>query len=295
MTKTSKIPLKANSLEENTIGIKTIFCPTDFSDQSADAIRIAGRIAEKTNASIVVFHAYKIPFVDEYMPGTMVENLMQENEEKANADLKAFLRSQHLDNGNITLEAKMGFTAETIADGAGEAHADLIVMSTQGCNSVEDRMFGTVTWNTIRFSSIPVLAIPQDADIPEGSNIIFPFECIDEDIDVLKHCLMFGGLFKSKVYAIHFMQDGTVANKAIVNKINTTFRKEIADGDLNLNFVVDKNITEAITRFAETHAAGAIVMITHHMGFMATIFHMSTTRHIALYNNIPLLAFNARA
>lgn len=293
MTKANEVSLKNYIIGTSAVGIKRIFCPTDFSEQSAEAIRMAYRIAEKTKASIVVFHAFKIPFVDEYMPSTMVDNLMKENEEKANKDLQTFLKTQKLENKRITIEAKMGFTAETIADGAEEANADLIVMSTQGCNSVEDRMFGTVTWNTIRHSHIPVLAIPQDADIPDGSNIIFPFECIEEDVDVLRQCLLFSSLFNSKVYAIHFMQDGTVGNKSIVNKINATFRKEIADGDLNLNFVVDKNITEAITRFAETHSAGAIVMITHHMGFMATIFHMSTTRHIALYNNIPLLAFNA--
>ncbi len=293
MTKANEVSWKNQTMGTNAIGIKQIFCPTDFSDQSAEAIRMAYRIAEKTKASIVVFHAFKIPFVDEYMPSTMVDNLMKENELKANKDLQTFLKTQKLEHIKITTEAKMGFTAETIADGAEEANADLIVMSTQGCNSVEDRMFGTVTWNTIRHSHIPVLVIPQDADIPDGSNIIFPFECIEEDVDVLRQCLLFSSLFNSKVYAIHFMQDGTVGNKSIVNKINTTFRKEIADGDLNLNFVVDKNITEAITRFADTHSAGAIVMITHHMGFMATIFHMSTTRHIALYNNIPLLAFNA--
>lgn len=104
----------------------------------------------------------------------MVDNLMKENELKANKDLQTFLKTQKLEHIKITTEAKMGFTAETIADGAEEANADLIVMSTQGCNSVEDRMFGTVTWNTIRHSHIPVLVIPQDADIPDGSNIIFP-------------------------------------------------------------------------------------------------------------------------
>lgn len=285
--------VKESTTVKSAFEIRQIFCPTDFSDLSADGIRVACTIAEKTKAKVVVFHSFKIPFVDEYMPSTMVDTLMQENEEKAYSELTAFLKLHKLDQKYISTNAKMGFTAETIADAAKEQKADLIVMSTQGCNSVEDRMFGTVTWNTIRHSDIPVLAIPPDTIIPNNCNIIFPFECNEEDIAVLKQCIEFSSLFNSKVHAIHFMQDGTVANKNIVNKINTSFRKEIAEGQLNLNFVVDKNITDAISRFAQTHQAGAIVMVTHHQGLMATIFHMSTTRKIALYNNIPLLAFNA--
>lgn len=272
---------------------KHLFCPTDFSTISADGLRVAATIAEKSGAHITVFHAYKIPFVDEYMPGTMIDTLMKENAEKAEADMHNFLKLNNLASTNITIETRMGFTAETIAATANELGADLIIMSTQGCNSMEDRMFGTVTWNTIKHSEIPVLAIPQGKQIPEDSNIIFPFECNEEDIEVMAQCLDFAKLFSGTVQAIHFLQDGTVANKTIINKINNTFRKELSDGTLHLNFVVDKNITDAITRFAQTHHAGAIVMVTHHSGLMATIFHMSITRQIALYNNTPLLAYNA--
>lgn len=279
--------------QTNVSHYRHLFCPTDFSVISADGLKVASTIAEKSGAHITVFHAYKIPFVDEYMPGTMIDTLMQENEEKAELDIHNFLKINNLPNTNISIETRMGFTAETIAATANELGADLIIMSTQGCNSVEDRMFGTVTWNTIKHSEIPVLAIPHGKQIPENSNIIFPFECNEEDIEVLSQCLAFAKLFSGTVQAIHFLQDGTVANKAIISKINTAFRKELAEGILHLNFVVDKNITDAITRFAQTHHAGAIVMVTHHSGLMATIFHMSITRQIALYSNTPLLAFNA--
>ncbi|MFN3940505.1 MAG: universal stress protein [Chitinophagales bacterium] len=290
----SKAVLKTKiNNKANTSKYQHLLCPTDFSKDSGNGLKVAATIAEKSGAHITVFHAYKIPFVDEYMPGTMVDTIMKENAEKAEADMRNFLELSNIDTSNITIETRMGFTAETIAATAEELGADLIVMSTQGCNSVEDRMFGTVTWNTIKHSEIPVLAIPHGKQIPEKSNIIFPFECNEEDIDVLTQCLDFAKLFSGTVQAIHFLQDGTVANKNIINKINTTFRKEIADGILHLNFVVDKNITDAITRFAHTHNAGAIVMVTHHSGLMATIFHMSITRQIALYNNTPLLAYNS--
>ena len=50
---------------------------------------------------------------------------------------------------------------------------------------------------------------------------------------------------------------------------------------------------KCMKEYAERIGADTIVMVTHSRGLMATLFHMSTTRKIALYNNIPLFAFKA--
>lgn len=279
--------------QKHEVHISTIFFPSDFSKHSKQLLATVAALCEKLQAKLVLFHAYKVAIVDEYMPATMVDTMMAEGEAAALKKLHALLPKDAYPNLDIQYSAKMGFTAECISDAALEANADLIVMGTNGCDSLEDRIFGTVSWNTIKHTSIPVLTLPEGIKTIAFQKIIFPFECTAKDLDIIQFCLKLAEIFGSTIYLIHFLLEGAVINKTILDKINTRFHKEISEERLQIHILADKNITGGISKFAERVNADTIIMVTHNRGLMATLFHMSTTRKMVLYNNTPLLAFKA--
>ncbi|HPR30111.1 MAG TPA: universal stress protein [Chitinophagales bacterium] len=272
--------------------ISKVLFPTDFSESSADMLRMVVNFCEKLQADLVVFHAYKIALVDEYMPSAMVDSMLDEGEKAALEKLHE-LTSGLETSVQIDYQVKMGFTAESISEAANTSGADLIIMGTNGCNSLEDRMFGTVSWNTIKHAEVPVLTIPEGAAVPAFQNIIFPFECTDKDLEIIQFAVEIASLFDSKIHLIHFLLEGSVVNKTILDKINHRYHKEIREEKLQIQILADKNITDGIVKYAEGVSADMIIMVTHHRGLMATLFHMSTTRNIVLYSSVPLLAFKA--
>lgn len=285
---------KRESIKQRVFRLNRILVPTDYSENADKALVLAASIANQFNASVIVMHAYHMPFTDEHMPPEMVKELLDAQKIRAEAEMQDYA-DKHLSGtglNNIEFKAVMGFASESIVDVAHQENIDLIVVGTKGANSIEDRMFGTVTWNIIKHSDIPVIALPDVAEPVYIKNVMIPFEGTDQDYELIGFMISFAERYKACVHAVHFMQDSNTYNKALIEKLQSGFRKEIDSELLQLHFLAEKNITEGIKKFASRNNIDMIGMVTHNHGLFSTIFHMSVTRNIALYAQIPLLAYN---
>lgn len=285
---------KRESIKQRIFRLNRILVPTDYSENADKALVLAASIANQFNASVIVMHAYHMPFTDEHMPPEMVKELLDAQKLRAESEMQDYANKHLKEIGlnNIEFKAVMGFASESIVDVAHHENIDLIVVGTKGANSIEDRMFGTVTWNIIKHSDIPVIALPDVAEPVAIKNVMIPFEGTDQDYELIGYMISFAERYKASVHAVHFMQDSNTYNKALIEKLQSGFRKEIDAELLQLHFLAEKNITEGIKKFASRNNIDMIGMVTHNHGLFSTIFHMSVTRNIALYAQIPLLAYN---
>ncbi|MBK7567952.1 MAG: universal stress protein [Chitinophagales bacterium] len=290
--KSSKSLKKEKSLPTD---IKKILLPTDYSINSLGALKSAISIAQIQGATLIVLHVFHMPFADEHMPPAMIKELMNTQKERADLEMKTFMESEEIVQQNmvpIEFKTVMGFASEMILVFARANNVDLIITGTKGANSVDDKLFGTVTWNIIKQSEIPVIAIPEQSENNIFKNIMIPFEGTEKDNDTITWLLNFAEKNKATVHAVHFLTDSTNYNKSMIDKLHNRFRRYLDNDMLQLHFLAEKNITEGIKKFASRNNIDMISMVTHHHGLFATIFHMSITRNIALYSQIPLLAYN---
>lgn len=274
--------------------ISNILVPTDFSENAKKAVKIAVGIAEKHQAGLLLVHACHMPYTDEHMPPAMMQELILAQQGRCESQMQEFVAAQKDLFANISPKTKvvLGFAAETILELAHKENTDLIILGTQGVNGIEDKLFGTVTWNIIKRSDIPVMAIPDVANDINFSNIMIPFEGTAYDADIIQYLLKFAEKYNAVVHGVHFIQDAPTYNKGVIDKLQNKFRKEIDAEKLQLHFPAEKNITDGIKKFASRNQIDMISMVTHNHGLFSTIFHMSVTRNIALYAQIPLLAYN---
>ena len=274
--------------------IKHILVPTDFSENSLKALQLALGIAEKNNADLLLVHACHLPYTDDHMPPSMMQELMDAQLLRSGEQMKEFVMVHSNLFGKIKVASQviMGFAAESILETAHRANIDIIVLGTQGVNGIENKLFGTVTWNIIKRSDIPVIAIPATNNEIQFKNIMIPFEGTAYDIDIIGYLLNFAEKYDAVVHGVHFIQDASTYNKGVIDKLQSKFRKEIDTEKLQLHFPAEKNITDGIKKFAARNQVDMISMVTHNHGLFSTIFHMSVTRNIALYAQIPLLAYN---
>jgi putative phosphoribosyl transferase len=150
--------------------IRTILHPTDLSEESAGAFRLACALARHYEARLVLFTVYPRPLtgaeaVDRTRPDSIDEDLLNK------------LRGLNPDPSiRVEYQVAEGRTVEMILVAAEKDHADLIVLGTHGRSGLRRVLMGSVAEEVCRKANCPVMtvrgAIPPIPDItPTGTPV----------------------------------------------------------------------------------------------------------------------------
>jgi nucleotide-binding universal stress UspA family protein len=144
--------------------IHTILHPTDFSDHSSVAFRMACALARDYGARLVVVHATGLPAI------AFVEGGAPPRPEDLFAAAEAELSRVRPPDPQVRVERllKEGDPVTEILSAAREAGADLIVMGTHGRTGLGRLLMGSVAEHVVRHATCPVVTVrtPFPADEP---------------------------------------------------------------------------------------------------------------------------------
>jgi len=137
--------------------IKTILHPTDFSQRSEYAFKLACSLARDHCAKLVVLHVVPAPAVayGEVLTGVA----MQSYQEQAKEAMQKLVPA----DSTLKVEHRMidGDAAQGVLDCAKEVKADLIVMGTHGRTGLGRLLMGSVAEQVVRKAACPVLTVKQ--------------------------------------------------------------------------------------------------------------------------------------
>ncbi|MCK6572026.1 universal stress protein [Myxococcota bacterium] len=149
---------------------KTILVPHDFSGGAARAQALAGTLARKFDARVVLLHVTPLP------PGMLPSTLIQPNDAvtqvtvsefttRAAAErLESWARPLRDEGVPVEVGALLGGIAETILDEAKRVSADVIVMGTHGRRGLAHLLLGSVAEKVVRQADVPVITVRSDAE-----------------------------------------------------------------------------------------------------------------------------------
>jgi len=136
--------------------IKTILHPTDFSEQSEQAFRVACAVARDYGARVVVTHAVVLPMHAYRELGPLVpEPALMEDE------VRQSLQALRPPDPVVAIEHRVckGDAATEIVALAEDLKADLIVMGTHGRTGLKRLALGSVAEAVLRRAPCPVLTV----------------------------------------------------------------------------------------------------------------------------------------
>ena len=157
-----------------------ILCPTDFSPGSAQAIRVAARIARETSAELVLVHAWYMaptPFAGEYGPPPhLVDGIVQD----AQRSLAAAARDATAGGAErVTTKLVTGVPwAEITALLENDAY-DLCVIGTHGRTGLSRILLGSVAEKVVRHAPCSVLAVRPDGEARPFAHVLVPTDFSD--------------------------------------------------------------------------------------------------------------------
>jgi len=275
--------------------MKTILVPTDFSDYSNNALRVATHIAKVKGMRIKILHVIEEP--NQLLKA--VPFLKKENYEQDLIQHESSTR-EHLDR-LVTLEktneikveyeirrSKIGAVKEILKE-----DCDLIVMGRKREDNDEVVFGGTIADKVIRLSSAPVLTIGALKEGFRINKIVFAADFNDESIKpIIQRVVDLANIFHAELHFLYviinreYLNDDQAAakTKSILEKF------DLGDNTLEVFFAPTQE--EGISDYIEQERPDILAMCTHGRTGLAHFFLGSVSENMAEYASLPVLTYN---
>ena len=274
--------------------MKKILLPTDFSDNSWNAIKYALQLFKDQECNFVLLNTYTpVIYHVEYIQTSSAQfgliDAMKEASHKGLDELQKNINTE-FNNPKHTFTKISSFNSLTseIDDLYSNNIMDIIVMGTQGASGVTGVLFGSNTIHVIKNAKCPVMAIPSDFSFETPHEILFPTDYeIEYQEKHLNPIIEIAQKHTSRVNILHgYIGNGLTEVQEKNKSILENSFKKVAH---LFHDVKNQNVPEAITNFQLKARINLLVMINNKHSFFENLFFKSTINQIGFHLNIPFL------
>lgn len=158
--------MKLQSIEArntgDTILLRRILLPMDFSPASKKALSYANSLAHRFGSELILLHVLEAPPAFPSLAPARPTADWDDDWLRAEKDLHALSALPGASGGGAVRTAlRAGDPAGEIADAAREFDADLIVIAAHGSSSWKHFCIGSTTEKVVRYAPCPVLAVRE--------------------------------------------------------------------------------------------------------------------------------------
>ncbi len=294
---------------ESLVEISKILVPVDYSEYSILACRYALKIAQKTAASITIFHSFYSPAYDlisltgnkttqNKLWDEVTSKLMKEETKNINAFYKKITKQkewQGFSESNIILEVKPGLAKDEIQKFANQYEPDLVIMGTRGVDKKENSILGSTTEIAIKKLKFPVIAIPEEYTFVGENNlekILFLTDYDESDFISIKKLMGFARLMNLSIYCLHVGSKTGKWEKIKIEGLMDYFRSSYKDVEVYCEILSSgENILTAIDNYVQRNKINIISLTTRKRNLLEKVIKPDLTHRLFYNSNIPLMIF----
>ncbi|TYB72555.1 universal stress protein [Bizionia gelidisalsuginis] len=273
----------------------SILLPTDFSENSVNAINYALAFFKNQKVQFYFMHTYRNAFYDHSdlksrkdfeVVLTKVKKESQENLENL---LKKVNESESNPKHSYHSISAFNTLVEESNDIVDDKNIDLIVMGTKGKSDARNIVFGSQAFQVLKYVQCPVLTIPAQYTNTALKRILFPTSYLipykQRELELL--CVL-AKLHRSAVDVVHV----STSNKlSIRQEDNQKFIKEaLINSTVNFSVKNGKNITQGISEYIQENDIDMLTMVNTQYSILEDMLFPSKIDQVSLGLEIPLLA-----
>lgn len=278
----------------------SILLPTDFSENSMNAIKYALEFFKYQRTTFYFMHAYQNEFYDhEALTSRQVFNDVLEttrNESRANlehliSEVKTIAPNPRYIYHSISAYNTLVEEANLISDGK---NLDLIVMGTKGKSNERHIVFGSQTFQVLKYVKCPVLVIPSGYNNTQPKNILFPTDyMMPYKRRELKLLSILAKSYRSSIDVLHVSASRKLSIRQEDNK--DFIANVLSENEVNFCHEDSKNITDTITAYIKKKEIDMITMVNTQHSFLEDMLFPSNIDKVSIDLKIPLLAMQNMA
>lgn len=281
--------------------MKNILLPTDFSENSWNAIAYAIKFFENQNCNFYVLHIQSLSnLVTTDAPVILDQSdidtlYIKPAKQKLRTLLGRILKlSTNRKNHNFYTIIECNYFIDGIRKTVDEKQIDCIIMGTKGASGLEKIILGSNTANVITKVKCNTLAIPENAVFETPKEIAYPTDfSLSNNLQVLYPIAEILERFKSTLRIVHIKK-----NKAVLNN-NQQKNKELLEDYFNhhhysFHYLTNRKVEDAIQCFVESRAINLICMVAKNLNYFQQILFHSKVEHISYHTDIPFLVLHEK-
>lgn len=273
----------------------SILLPTDFSKNAMNAITYALTFFKQQDIQFYIMNACKNQLYNhkEVVTDTTIAAVLTTIKNESQQNLDTLLRTIK----DITPNSKFSFQtissnntlveeANTIAD---KNNIDLIVMGTKGKSNNRDIVFGSQTFQVLKYVYCPVLVIPAGYTNTQPKRILFPTNFLmPYKARELKLLALLAKLNQSHIELLYISISNKLSRR---QEQNSGFIKEaLQDNTVQFSINNGEKLEETIINYVKEKNIDMITMVNTKHSFLEDMLFPSAIDNVGLELNIPLLA-----
>ncbi|WP_299124349.1 universal stress protein [uncultured Winogradskyella sp.] len=273
----------------------SILLPTDFSENAMNAIKYALEFFKYHKTEFYFMHAYQNEFYDseELVSRDVYDDILDSVSKQSQSGLEELLTKvkQIAPNPRYNYHTISAFNtlveeSNSIAD---KYNIDLIVMGTKGKSNDRNIVFGSRTFQVLKYVQCPVLAIPSNYSNTQPKHILFPTNyLIPNRRRELKLLSELAKPYRSEIDVLYISKSDKLSMRQEDNKafIADTLR----DNKVNFCNEDSNKIAESIKNYIKEKNIDIIAMVNTQHSFLEDMLFPSEIDKVSLGLDIPLLA-----
>lgn len=280
--------------------MKNILLPTDFSENSWNAIKYAIQLYEDESCTFHLYHAYTpVVYNIEYVLMAPAQfGMVDAVRDAAKESLSKMLIRIHKEfKGNTNHKFETVARFDTLISGVKavieQRDINLIVMGTKGATGAKEILFGSNTVQVFNTIKCPILAIPSNYGYEPPHDLLFPTDLkvsyLNTQINTLQDLAV---LHHSRVNVLHVSTDHGLTS---VQKENQSQLEAIFKESAYLfHDFKNMDIPDAISEFQVKHKINFLAMINNKHSIFENLFFKNTINQIGFHLNIPFLVIPSK-
>ncbi|WP_047414621.1 universal stress protein [Cellulophaga sp. Hel_I_12] len=278
--------------------MKNILIPTDFSENSWNAITYGMEFFKKSKCTFYLIHVNPIKSYSGgesavfITPEIIEETILKETTEQLHKVLKDIEHLPFNTKHSFHTMAFYGFFTDHIQKEVKDKNIDLIIMGTKGATGLKAVAIGSNTGNVIAKIKCSILAIPEHTVFKKPKEIGFPTDFkIDYNIKTLDHLKDIALIHNSTIRFLYVVLNGADFNVLQMDnkeRLATNF-KEIQH---SFHKITGEKLETSIRCFTESRELDMVVMITKNLNFLERFFVKPTVEKISYQTTTPLLVLH---
>lgn len=270
-----------------------LLIPVDFSENARVAADYAAQIVQHTDDEITLFHS----FTSHVNKFANAKHLVDPTEEEAHAKMQSLVAEllQKYPSIKISTLFANGILSESLEKQEIKDSYQTVIMGTKGATGLESVLIGSNTYDVIKESRIPVLAVPKNAIKLKKDNIALLTNFKPGELEVLKQAIpLYGKNFHLQLIHIN-------KNELDINILDDKLKKWIKQivvetGIEDISYIVKspsyfagsrENIANGIHTIIRDEDIDVILITKSRKTFFQNIFTENIVKHMAFEIEVP--------
>ena len=278
--------------------IKKIICPTDFSKSANNAAEYAAKLAQVFGAQLLFINVQRIvPVAAAVSMGEGIGAATRENSRSAAERLKEMSEETNK-MFNISTDYEVDITVEKLENIFSDIDENnaLIVMGTNGVDTMGQSFWGTNSYHVIKKAQCPVIVVPENTAYGTIKKIVFAWDYTSKIKFSFLLLQDFMKAFHPKFVFIHVSKQPTEISKdvfrALRDEIICVFGEE---NDVTFEQLFsDEDIPGTINEYMIKSQSDLLSITYYNRGFIIDIFHGTVARELSeIAERYPILVLHA--